>query len=458
MSSNSLSQSPGADGARATPSYETVDIQRLKPAARNARTHNEGQLDALVASLRVFGVISPIVVDEQYRIVAGHARYEAAKRLALTRVPILRVEHLSDEELRLYAIADNRIAERAGWDDAVLAIEFKELEVALPAEISLSVSGFELPKIDLLTSSLSSTSWSDLDNEPELDLERTPITREGDAWVFEERHRLICGDSTDPATVADLLRDEHAALMETDAPYNLPEAKYSGRGKHRHGDFKMGAGELSREEFTAFLSRSFGAALPYLLPGSLVYSFMDHKHLGEVFAAAEGNGLERVNICVWDKGKAGLGSFYRSAHEMVCVFRHGDAPHKNRIQLGRHGRDRSNIWRYAGFNTFSRGRDRALAMHATVKPVQMICDLMLDASDRGDIVYDGFGGSGTTLIAAEKVGRRARLVELDPRYCDTIIERYTKAFGTEPVHRDLGLSFSELRALRTREVGERDNA
>jgi DNA modification methylase len=403
--------------------------------------------------MRTFGLISPIIVDGKNNIVAGHARHEAAKRLGLPVVPILRVEHLSQEELRLYAIADNRIAERSGWDERILAIEFQELEIALP-EISLSVSGFELPRIEVLTTSLTQTDWSDLDKVDEGDPDDGPITRMGDVWVFDERHRLICGDSTDAQVIAAIMADGPAALMATDAPYNLRAREYSGKGKHKHADFKMGAGELPKDGFAAFLGHSYAAAVPHLSPGALIYSFMDHKHLGELFSAAESNGLERLNICVWDKGKGGMGSFYRSAHEMVCVFKLGGSPHKNRVELGRHGRDRTNIWRYEGYNSFSKGRDRALAMHGTVKPVQMICDLIMDASDRNDIVFDGFGGSGTTLIAAEKMGRRGRLVELDPQYCDTIISRYVRAFGSEPIHRDLGLSYSAVRDLRTSNEGE----
>lgn len=436
------------------PAYEIVPTECLKPAKRNARLHSDAQLEALTESLRQFGLITPIVVDSGNRIVAGHGRWEAAKRLGIASVPILRAQHLSEDQLRLYAIADNRIAEEAEWDRELLAVEFSELEIALP-DISLSVSGFHLPEIDLMTSGLDRTSWSDLDQVPEPPDEKAPVTMAGDVWVFDSGHHLLSGDSTDPDAVNTLMAGEKAAAVATDPPYNLKEREYSGKGRHRHGDFRQAAGELSRPEFTGFLGSGFAAVIPHLISGALIYAFMDWKHVRELLGAADANALELLNICIWDKGKGGMGAFYRSAHEMVFVFRNGDARHNNRIQLGRHGRDRTNLWRYEGFNSFSRGRDRALAMHGTVKPVQMICDLLLDCTEKGDIVFDGFGGSGTTLIAAQKLGRRARLMELDPVYCDTIIERYRAAFGSEPVHQELGLSFSQVAALRAAEGATR---
>jgi DNA modification methylase len=399
--------------------------------------------------MRTFGAINPIIVDRKLRIVAGHARWEAAKRLKLDAVPVLLVDHLSDDELRLYAIADNRIAERAGWDDSILAIEFADLEVACP-DISLSVSGFDLPKIDWICAKETQEDWTDLDKQVEPS-SADPVTRLGDVWLLGDRHRLICGDSTNPDVLEELMSGERASLVGTDPPYNLRARDYSGNGKKKHRDFAMGAGEMSRSDFTNFLARSFQAILPHLTPGAMVYAFMDWKHVRELIAAGDVSGLELLNICVWDKGKGGMGAFYRSAHELVCVFKNGKDPHKNRVQLGRHGRDRTNIWRYEGMNSFARGREKALGMHATVKPVQMISDLLLDASDRGDIVFDGFGGSGTTMIAAEKTRRLSRLVELDPTYCDTIVSRFQQAFGIEAIHAELGLTFAEVLALRSTE-------
>lgn len=435
---------PGAS----EPAYELVDTGRLSAASRNARKHGEAQLEAVTQSMRHFSQIAPIIVDVDYRIVAGHARWEAAKRLALPRVAVIRVDHLSPDELRAYAIADNRLAERAEWDREVLAVEFSELELML-TDISLSVTGFDLPEIDLLTSGLDQTSWSDLDQVPDALEGKIAVTLPGDLWLFDDdRHRLLCGTSTDPEVVTLLMAGQKAAAVATDPPYNLHARAYSEKGRTKHGDFRQAAGELSREEFTEFLRSAVGAVIPHLIPGALLYTFMDWKHVRELMGAGDANSLELLNICIWDKGKGGMGAFYRSAHELVFVFRHGKAKHNNRVQLGRFGRDRTNLWRYAGMSSFARGRDRALAMHGTVKPVQMICDLLLDCTEKADIVFDGFGGSGTTLIAAQKLGRQARLIELDPVYCDTIIGRYRTAFGTEPVHAVVGMPFSEIATQR----------
>ena len=431
--------------------YKLVPTSNLKAAHRNARTHDKAQIGALVESIKAFGAINPIIVDKNSKIVAGHARWEAAKVLKLDFVPILLVDHLSPDELRLYAIADNRIGERAGWDESILAIEFAELEIACP-DISLSVTGFELPKIDLMCSKAVQESWTDLDKEIERSTTRV-VSEMGDVWLLGDRHRLLCGDSTDPSSVARFLAGESITLVATDPPYNLPAKAYSGKGRNKHPDFAMGAGEMPPESFTNFLAQGFGSAIPRLAPGGLIYAFMDSKHVREIVGAGDVNGLELMNILVWDKGKGGMGSFYRSAFELIFLFKHGSAPHKNRVQLGRNGRDRTTLWRYEGMNSFARGRDRALAMHATVKPVQMICDLLLDASDRNDIVFDGFGGSGTTLIAAEKTGRRSRIVELDGGYCDTIIQRYRDAFGGEVRHAELDLSFADVAAIRNKREG-----
>lgn len=430
-----------------SPTYEIVEVGRLKPAKRNARKHSDAQIDKVENSMREFSQIQAIIVDGDYRIVAGHARWEAAKRLGLTRVAILKVEHLSEDKLRAYAIADNRIAELSTWDEEILAVEFSELEVALP-DLTLSVTGFELPRIDRLTTKLEQSSWSDLDDVPEPATEDPPITSAGDIWDFAGYSVLGCGSSTDAGFVAEVVGSEQVAAVATDAPYNLKASEYSGNGRQRHGDFLQGGGEMSVEEFSAFLTAAIAAVRVLLVPGALLYMFMDWKHVRELLGAADQNGLMLLNICIWDKGKGGMGGFYRSAHEMVFVFRHGDSRHNNRIQLGRHGRDRTNLWRYEGMNRFGRGRDRALAMHSTVKPMEMICDLLLDSTENGDIIFDGFAGSGTTLIGATKLGRRARVIELDPHYCDVIIHRYVAAFGTEPMHRELGLSFSEVAALR----------
>ncbi len=426
--------------------YELTAIADLKPAERNARKHSKSQVAALARSLSEFGMVSPVIIDAHNRILAGHGRVEAAKKLGETTVPTLRVD-LTDGKARLYALADNRIAEQSAWDEEARSEEFRELRIEIP-ELDLTLSGFEHPEIEWAIASLEQTDWSDLDWADE-DEAGEPVTRVGDLWEFPSGHSLGCGDSSDPSTVAVVVGDDQVRLVEEDFPYNLKAKEYSGKGRHRHGDFQMAGGEMSASEFPSFLARSFAAIKPHLVDGALLYGFMDWKHIRDLLDAGERSEFELKNLVVWDKGKGGMGALYRSAHELIAVFKHGAAPHVNNVMLGKHGRDRHNVWRYAGMNRFGAGRDRALALHATVKPVEMICDLMLDASRPGDVVFDGFCGSGTTLIAAEKLGRRARTIELDPHYCDVAIERFKRAFGEEPFERRTGLTFSGLAAQRT---------
>lgn len=427
--------------------YELTPIESLKPAARNARDHGSAQLAALEKSLAAFGMISPVIRDSNNHIVAGHGRVEAAKRAGLKTIPTLRVDHLSESELRLYALADNRIAERSTWNEGARAQEFKELRLETP-DLDLTLSGFEHPVIEFSIASLEQTNWSDLDKVPE-HIPANPITQLGDIWDYKNGHTLVCGDSTKPETVADAMHRETAQLIAQDAPYNLPAKGYSGKGQHQHGDFVMGAGEMDKEGFRTFLTNSFETMKPHLADGALIYGFMDGKHIGDLLEAGDRAEFELKTIVVWDKGKGGMGALYRSAHELIAVFKHGKASHINNIMLGKHGRDRHNIWRYPGMNCFGPGRDHALLLHATVKPVEMICDLLLDVSRLGDVVFDGFSGSGTTLVAAEKMGRRAKVIELDPHYCDVAIKRFLQAFSEEPIERRSGLTFSEMAKQRS---------
>lgn len=441
------------DSARLTPAgengllkYELTSISHLKSAARNARDHGNAQLAALEKSITAFGTISPVIIDGNNRIVAGHGRVEAAKRAGLMKIPTLRVGHLSEAELRLYALADNKIAEGSTWNETARAEELRELRLETP-DLDLTLSGFEHPVIELAIASLEQTNWSDLDLVPEKE-SVLPVTKVGDIWDYRKGHSLVCGDSTKPEAVSDAVQGEAIRLVAEDFPYNLRAKEYSGKGKHQHGDFKMAAGEMNQAQFRDFLAASYAAKIPHLFDGALLYGCMDWKHIGDLIEAGERSSFELKNIVVWDKGKGGMGALYRSAHEMIGVFKHGKAPHTNNIMLGKHGRDRHNIWRYPGMNRFGPGRDRALALHGTVKPVEMICDLLLDASMPGDVVFDGFSGSGTTLVAAEKMGRRGKVIELDPKYCDVAVQRFLQAFGEEPVERRSGLMFSELAAQR----------
>jgi len=417
------------------PTYETIPIGWIRPAKRNARKHSASQVDDILKSMNTAGAINPPIVDETYRLIAGEGRWLALKKLGVVTAEVIVVRHLSEAQKRAYAIADNRLAEKSAWDWSALQLELHELHYEMP-ELDLSATGFNHAQIEQMVAKLYQVSWSDLDQPMEPDAEAIAITQLHDRWMFEGGSALVCGDSTDRRVVWSVMGEDRAQQAVTDPPFNRDTATYSGKGQNKHGNFAMGYGELDRRGFVMFLRASVAAIKPHLVEGALLDIFMDWQHVSELLDAGREEELELRNLLVWDKGKGGMGSLYRSGHELICLFKHGSAPHVNNIKLGANGRDRSNVLRYAGMNSFGGGRDRALASHPTSKPVQLLADLMLDTSNIGDIVYDGFGGSGSTLIAAHKMERRARLVELSPVYCDTIVARFVRAFGSEPVLAD----------------------
>lgn len=405
-------------------------ISSLRAATRNARTHSRKQVHQLAESIRAFGFVNPVLVDRHNQIVAGHGRVEAARKLGLSEVPVICLDHLSPEEIRAYAIADNRLAELAGWDKQALALEFADL-VKIESDFDVSITGFDAGEIDLIIQGAEERPNVD-DALP--DVPTNPITSPGDVWCCGD-HRIICGDVRDPMVVQRLMERDRASMVFTDPPYNVAiEGHASGLGRKRHKNFVVASGEMSRSQFSAFLETALSNLVEYSMEGSLHYVCMDWRHLHEICATGEIVYDELKNVCVWNKTNGGMGSFYRSKHELIFVFKHGGAPHINNVELGRFGRYRSNVWDYAGVNTWRAGRQADLADHPTVKPVQLVSDAVQDASNRGDVVLDGFGGAGTTMIAAERLGRRARLVELDPRYVDVAIERWRKLTGGSPTH------------------------
>ena len=219
-------------------------------------------------------------------------------------------------------------------------------------------------------------------------------------------------------------------MLFTDPPYNVPIAGHvSGLGKTVHREFAEASGEMTKDEFVAFLTETLGTAAAQLRDGAIAYVCMDWRHMGELLTAGGATFDELKNLCVWNKTNGGMGTFYRSKHELVFAFKKGTAPHINNFSLGEGGRYRTNVWDYAGISSIGQNRSEDLAMHPTVKPVAMIADAMRDCSNRSGLVLDVFGGSGSTLIAAEDCGRKARLLELDPVYCDTIIERWEQLTG-----------------------------
>ena len=422
-------------------------VADLTPRTNNPRTHSAKQIDQIAGSMQRFGFTNPVLIDGSGGVVAGHGRIEAAKRIGLDEVPTLCLKDMSDADVRAYVIADNKLAENAGWDRELLGLELQYLQ-DLDIELDLTVTGFELAEIDTLIGEVSiDEPDQDPADEPIAPAEGDPITQAGDIWQIG-KHRLICGDATIADTYAALLGEERAQMVFADPPYNVPVSGHiCGLGKTQHREFAMASGEMTTDQFTEFLQVVFGHLAAFSIDGSIHYQCMDWRHASEILAAGEAAYDDLKNLCVWTKSNGGMGSLYRSQHELVFVFKSGTAPHINNVELGKHGRYRTNVWSYPGVNSFGAGRDD-LKLHPTVKPIALVMDAIRDCSRRSGIVLDAFAGSGTTLIAAERTARRGFGIEIDPAYCDTIIRRMSDLFGLEAVLDATGQSFGIVASER----------
>jgi DNA modification methylase len=343
-------------------------------------------------------------------------------------------------------LADNQIASKAGWNRQLLAEELGDLATLLPeCDLSLEITGFEMAEIDSLLGDLVDPERDPADEVPSPG--KTAISKIGDLWELGP-HRVLCGDGQSAEAVQRLMGAASATMVITDPPYNLPIKQVQGRGRIKHADFAQGAGEMSRSEYIDFLRIALALAGKHSVNGAIHFVFIDWRHIHELLEAGAAVYAELKNIVAWTKTNAGQGSFYRSQHELVCVYRSGDGPHINNIELGRHGRNRSNVWTYPGVNTFRAGRLDDRVMHPTVKPVALVADAMRDCSRRGDIVLDPFLGSGTTIIAAERVGRRGFGLEIDPVYVDVVVRRWQAYTGRDAILADTGQTFEEVAAAR----------
>lgn len=424
-------------------------IRNVRPAKRRTRKHPERQIQKLMASIMRFGMVVPLLVGEDFRLVSGHARLEAASRLGHTEVPVIAVAHLNEDERRALAIALKRIADESEWDEPELVLELTHL-VALEELEVIDAIGFDLPEIEVLIDGKGGSVDQDpADAVPET--AKMVVSRAGDLWRCGA-HLIYCGNALDADSYRRLLGGEKARLIFTDPPYNVPIAGHvSGLGKVRHAEFAMASGEMTEAEFTAFLKAVLSLLAEHSMDGALNYVCMDWRHMYELLAAGREAYDDLVNLATWVKDNGGMGSLYRSRHELVTVWKAGKGPILNNVQLGRFGRNRTNVWEYPGVNTFRSGRLDELAMHPTVKPVALVADAIRDASNRGDIVLDAFSGSGTTLIAAAKTGRMARVIELDPAYVDVAIRRFEALTGTEAVHAETGEAFAKVASARAAE-------
>lgn len=432
----------------ADPRVEQIALDKLRPYPGNPRTHSKKQVQQIAASIQRFGFTSPLLVSDDLEIIAGCGRLLAARQLGMGSVPVIRLAHLDETERRAYVLADNQLALKAGWDKELLAIELGGL---IELDFDLSVIGFEASEVEIILGEAADADPKMADEREDAvrPLDAVAVTQPGDIWLLGA-HRLICGDARSPEVYDALLSSEEVGLIFTDPPYNVPIARnVSGRGEVRHGDFVMATGEMNREEFTQFLEDALGAAVRHCRDGVIAYVCMDWRHMLELQVAGEQVFSELKNVCIWNKGIGGQGSFYRSQHELVFVFKVGNSPHINNFGLGGGGRYRTNVWDYAGANGFStNGRTGDLALHPTVKPVAMIKDAILDCSRRGDIVLDAFAGSGSVMAAAQKTGRKARMIEYDPRYCDVIVQRYEQLTGKQAVLQATGQTSEDVAAER----------
>ncbi|MGC1889603.1 MAG: DNA methyltransferase [Stellaceae bacterium] len=425
--------------------YRRIDT--LKPDPANPRRHTKRQIRQIADSIKTFDFNVPILIDREDKVVAGHGRLLACRLLGITEVPTLCLDHLTAGQARAFMIADNRLTEIGTWDDRLLAEQLRDLSLS-GLDFSIEVTGFEMGEIDLRIASLEEPPEHDedpADVTPEVSV-GPALSKNGDLWVLGN-HRLLCGSALETPAFAALMGEEQAAMGFTDPPYNVPiEGHASGLGATHHRPFPMASGEMNSTEFTTFLSEALRNLAACSVDGSIHFVCMDWRHVEELLGAGRAVYGELKNLCVWVKDNAGMGSLYRSQHELVFVFKHGRNGHRNNVQLGRFGRNRSNVWHYPGANSFARcGKEgNLLALHPTVKPVAMVADAILDCSARGDIVLDAFLGSGTTLIAAERTGRRCHGMELDPAYVDTSVRRWQKLTGGSARHAASGRSFDDL--------------
>lgn len=431
-----------------------IAIDTLKPNARNARTHSAKQIRQIADSIAAFGFLVPILVDESCTILAGHGRYAAAKLRGLKEVPAIEVRGLSKAKKRALALADNKIGENAGWNREILATELPELaELLILESLDISITGFAPVEIDQISTDFEEDSSDPADGVNPQWLATNTVSKAGDLWQLGS-HRILCGDAREPDALNRLMGKSHAAMAFLDPPYNVRVCDIVGRGRVKHGEFAMASGELSRTEFVDFLKGALGAAAAVSRDGAVHFVCMDWRHVGELLDAGGDIYGEILNLAVWVKSNAGQGSFYRSQHELVGIFRVGDQPHLNNVELGRHGRSRSNVWHYAGVNTFRAGRLEDLQCHPTVKPIALVCDAMKDCTRRGDIVIDTFSGSGTTMLAAERVGRRAFALEIEPRFVDVAIRRWQAFTRKDAMHIQSGSCFDQIAATQITQAAD----
>lgn len=435
-------------GRKLAINYIPTDQLKLDP--KNPRLYSRKQIRQIANSIASFGFNVPVLIDAEGTVIAGHGRVLAARELAGSEVPTIAIEHLDGAQRLAFAIADNRLTENSTWNDQFLAEQLKELSI-LDLDFDLEATGFDMGEIDLRIESLDKKPDA-LDPADQLPaIQSQAVSRLGDLWLLG-RHRVVCGNALEQSPYATLTENAKAHLVFTDPPYNVPiQGHVSGLGAVQHREFPMASGEMSEGEFERFLLTCFRHLCAFSRAGSVHFICIDWRHLREFLGAGAETYGSLSNLCVWVKSNGGMGSLYRSRHELIGVYKKGKASHRNNVQLGRYGRNRTNVWTYPGTSGFGRQGEEGnlLALHPTVKPVALVVDAILECSSRGDLVLDAFLGSGTTLIAAERTGRCCRGLELDPLYADTIIRRWQAYAGEDAQHAASGQSFAQVAEARS---------
>jgi ParB-like chromosome segregation protein Spo0J len=371
---------------------EMIDIAALRPYPGNARRHSRAQIKQIAKSIETFGFTNPVLIGDDLGILAGHGRVAAAKLIGMKAVPTVRLSDLSPAERKAYVLADNKLALNAGWDREVLAIELQGL---IDLGFDLETTGFTVGEIEVVLEAAAEGALHDASEGSEDDIppvRESAVSRAGDVWRAG-RHRLICGDARERVTYETLLGKERVDLIFTDPPRNVPiDGDICGSGQMRHRDFAMGAGEMTSAEFTIFLERTLASAAERCRDGAIAFVCMDWRHAEELLAAGKTVFAELKNLCVWNKANAGTGTFYRSKHELIFVFKKGTAPHVNSCGLGETGCPRSDVWDYPGVSSIGPSRIEELATHPAVKPTRLVADAIKDCSRRGDLVLDPSAG------------------------------------------------------------------
>ena len=417
---------------------EYLPLSAVKPDPGNPRSHSKKQVKQISDSIRTSGYFNPILIDEKGEMICGHGRYQAAKLLDRESVPVIRLHGLSEVAKKALRIADNKIAMNAGWDVDLIRVQLGEIQAE---GFDLELTGFAMGEIDTLL-----TPDPDPDDGIIPAVPEHPVTRLGDIWICGP-HRIGCGDLLDGISLAALMASDRADAIVSDPPYNVPINGFA-NAKGRHAEFQMASGEMTPEEFLEFIRKFLRIFIACSRDGAVHFIFMDWRHIADLIAIAQPLYGEFLNLCVWNKSNAGMGSLYRSKHELIGVFRVGDTPHFNAVELGRHGRNRCNVFDYASVNSIVGSRREDLTLHPTVKPAALVADAIQDVTRRGEIVLDGFLGSGTLLVACELTGRRARGLEIEPAYVDVALERWIAMTGRQPVLEATGETFEQRRTAK----------